>query len=162
MEAGMDGAPTGVDESEVGEQQLTPRELLNCRWAPLMPNLSNAMEDMQSIAVNGAPLSIQAIYLIAIMVNDDCAEKVGRQRQTLPWPLERRVAPTSKVATKVTTISTRLWDAAPIGAPASLSWAAAGVSSRFLGGVKNLRLESKLARIEANTVTGGNLIFRCA
>ena len=53
----MDGAPTGVDESEVGEQQLTPRELLNCRWTPLMPNLSNAMEDKQSIAVSGAPLS---------------------------------------------------------------------------------------------------------
>ena len=31
MEAGMDGALTGVDESEVGEQQLTPCELLNCR-----------------------------------------------------------------------------------------------------------------------------------
>ena len=59
--------------------------------------------------------------------NGDC------QRRTLQSPLERRVAPMSKVATKLTMTSMRSWDGAPHGTPVSLSWAAVGISSGIVG-----------------------------
>ena len=53
---------------------------------------------------------------------------------------------------KNTTASTHLWDAAPPGAPASLSLAAAGVMGVPAGTVKTARTISKLYKIEADTV----------
>eukprot|EP00966_Prymnesium_polylepis_P229566 5311861-Prymnesium_polylepis.1 len=52
---------------------------------------------------------------------------------------------------KSTRPSTRLWRAAPLGAPASLSAAAARISDGVAGGVKAARAKSKLGKIEADT-----------
>jgi hypothetical protein len=81
------------------------------------------------------------------------------QRQTLTLPLERRVAPLSMVDTKLTTTSTRLWDAAPLGVAASLSWAAVSFSSGIVGDARAHCRFSKLPIFEADTVHAAKTDF---
>ena len=85
------------------------------------------------------------------LVREARSKKVGCRRRTLLSPLELRIAPMSMVATKVATISTRLWDGELLGAPVSLSWAVVVGSSGIVGDPRLRVPKSKLPEIEAVT-----------
>ena len=65
---------------------------------------------------------------------------------------ERCATPLAMATAKMSKLPKRLRGAVPLGAPARLSCAAAGVSSGLAGAVKAAIAKSKLCKIEANTV----------
>ena len=65
---------------------------------------------------------------------------------------ERCATPLAMATAKMSKLPKRLSGAVPLGAPARLSCAAAGVSSGLAGAVKAAIAKSKLCKIEANTV----------
>ena len=73
---------------------------------------------------------------------------------------ERHVAPLSMLGDKSTMPSTLLWGAAPRGASASRSWAAASITGAFAGGVKSATTKSKLPKVEADTVPSNGELAR--
>ena len=67
---------------------------------------------------------------------------------------ERCATPLAMATAKMSKLPKRLRGAVPLGAPARLSCAAAGVSSGLAGAVKAAMTKSKLDKIEALTVLG--------
>ena len=65
---------------------------------------------------------------------------------------ERCATPLAMATAKMSKLPKRLRGAVPLGAPARLSCAAAGVSSGLAGAVKAAIAKSELCKIEANTV----------
>ena len=69
---------------------------------------------------------------------------------------ERCATPLAMATAKMSKLPKRLSGAVPLGAPARLSCAAAGVSSGLAGAVKAAIAKSKLCKNEADTVGGSS------
>ena len=154
LRCGVDGTLAGIDESEFQDQQQTPKK---CNLTP-----EKACDRLLlGLAVRPQTMTAQRHAVVHVerrrdseLVREARSKKVGCRRRTLLSPLELRIAPMSMVATKVTTISTRLWDGELLGAPVSLSWAVVVGSSGIVGDPRLRVPKSKLPEIEAVTVLG--------
>jgi hypothetical protein len=141
----------------VGESDAEEHDIIPC--APLTSR--SAALDTNHLKVDGAKNSEHRNQHTA--VSTDQQGRTDRQarhsvREGLNWHAahcghpERHVAPLSMLVAKPTMSSTLLWGAVPLGAPASLSAAAARVSSGLAGAVKAAIAKSKLCKNEADTV----------
>ena len=141
----------------VGESDAEEHDIIPC--APLTSR--SAALDTNHLKVDGAKNSEHRNQHTA--VSTDQQGRTDRQarhsvREGSNWhaahrgPPERHVTPLSMLVAKPTVSSTLLWGAVPLSAPASLSAAAARVSSGLAGAVKAAIAKSKLCKIEANTV----------
>ena len=148
----MDGSLTGAGESDVEKQQLTARVPLNGCPRGSTPNFSAAMEDCNLDAVKRPSCRIYHTLMTGRVVGLPLPKNYRAQQRTLLPAIQRRAAPRSMVFTKFTTIAARLCESRRPGAAASRFWAAAGVSSGLVDGVKAPCPISKLPEIEARTV----------
>ena len=148
----MDGSLTGASESDVDKQQLTARVPLNGCPRGLTPNFSAAMEDCNLDAVKRPSCRIYHTPKTGRVVGLPLSKYSRAQHRTLLSAFQRRAAPRSMAFTKVTTQAAHLCESRRPGAAASRFWAAAGVSSGLVDGVKAPCPISKLPEIEARTV----------
>ena len=116
MGGGMDAALTGVDQIEVGEQQLTSREPLNGWEWDTRTNLLARVGGHELVRSKRHTLTRNDIERIRRVVGMLRTKKSAVQQHALHPASERRAAPLSMVLTKFPTTSMRLWDAATIGA----------------------------------------------
>ena len=154
----MDGSLTGASESDVDKQQLTARVPLNGCPRGLTPNFSAAMEDCNLDAVKRPSCRIYHTPKTGRVVGLPLSKYSRAQHRTLLSAFQRRAAPRSMAFTKVTTQAAHLCESRRPGAAASRFWAAAGVSSGLVDGVKAPCPISKLPEIEARTV----VVLLCA
>ena len=148
----MDGSLTGASESDVDKQQLTARVPLNGCPRGLTPNFSAAMEDCNLDAVKRPSCRIYHTPKTGRVVGLPLSKYSRAQHRTLLSAFQRRAAPRSMAFTKVTTQAAHLCESRRPGAAASRFWAAAGVSSGLVDGVKAPCPISKLPENEAPTV----------
>ena len=148
----MDGSLTGASESDVDKQQLTARVPLNGCPRGLTPNFSAAMEDCNLDAVKRPSCRIYHTPKTGRVVGLPLSKYSRAQHRTLLSAFQRRAAPRSMAFTKVATQAAHLCESRRPGAAASRFWAAAGVSSGLVDGVKAPCPISKLPEIEARTV----------
>ena len=148
----MDGSLTGASESDVDKQQLTARVPLNGCPRGLTPNFPAAMEDCNLDAVKRPSCRIYHTPKTGRVVGLPLSKYSRAQHRTLLSAFQRRAAPRSMAFTKVTTQAAHLCESRRPGAAASRFWAAAGVSSGLVDGVKAPCPISKLPEIEARTV----------
>ena len=139
-------------ESDAEEHDIIPRAPLISRSAAL---------DTNHLIVDGAKKSEHRNQHTAVSTyQQGRADHQARHsvREGSNWhaahrgPPERHVTPLSMLVAKPTVSSTLLWGAVPLSAPASLSAAAARVSSGLAGAVKSDVAQTKLCKIEADTV----------
>ena len=139
-------------ESDAEEHDIIPRAPLISRSAAL---------DTNHLIVDGAKKSEHRNQHTAVSTyQQGRADHQARHlvREGSNWhaahrgPPERHVTPLSMLVAKPTVSSTLLWGAVPLSAPASLSAAAARVSSGLAGAVKAAIAKSKLCKNEADTV----------
>ena len=158
LECGADGELTRAGESDAEEHELTPCVSLISRSAAL---------DTNHLKVDGAKKPEHRNKHAAVSTGQEgCADRWDRHSvsEGLIWLAahrgrpERHVAPLSMLGAKSTMPSTLLWGAAPRGASASRSWAAASITGAFAGGVKSATTKSKLPKIEADTVVAMSLL----
>ena len=155
----MDGSLTGASESDVDKQQLTARVPLNGCPRGLTPNFSAAMEDCNLDAVKRPSCRIYHTPKTGRVVGLPLSKYSRAQHRTLLSAFQRRAAPRSMAFTKVTTQAAHLCESRRPGAAASRFWAAAGVSSGLVDGVKAPCPISKLPEIEARTVLPVRLLL---
>jgi predicted phosphoribosyltransferase len=96
---------------------------------------------------------------MARVVGVPLARNSAAHRRALQLAFERCATPLVMGTAKKLKPPTRVCVALPLGAPARLSCAAAGVSSGLAGAVKAAMIKSKLYKIEAVTVPCLTFLF---
>jgi hypothetical protein len=107
LRCGVDGTLTGADESEIQEQQRSPKNAISLRELNETRNLLGLAGIPQTVTAQRRTIVHIGRRLGSGLVQEERSKKGSCRRRTLLSPLERRVASMRKVATKFITRSTR-------------------------------------------------------
>ena len=152
---GVDGALTLAAESDLEEQQPTPRAPLDC--------LTPTLEAKLIVGDVGQESGRRKRRNLPRIDNGDGGSRCWQAAREkicchTPRSLAAVLRPWSMLFTKATILLACLGDVSPLGAAASRLRAAAGVSSDLTGGLKAPCPKPKLPKTEADTVLSVDLL----